>query len=103
MEVLKVTLKQHTPLLHFQPNEPGATLRASEVKPKLDKYILSKMEVEERRALDYKLSIYTEGNIKEYLAASYLSRRALDTLNRNNINKIEISPYFAQEKKIKAL
>ena len=103
MEVLKVTLKQHTPLLHFQPNEQGATLRASEVKPKLDKYILSKMEVEERRALDYKLSIYTEGNIKEYLAASYLSRRALDTLNRNNINKIEISPYFAQEKENKSL
>lgn len=103
MEVLKVTLKQHTPLLHFQPNEPGATLRASEVKPKLDKYILSKMKVEERCALDYKLSIYAEGDIKEYLAASYLSRRALDTLNRNNINKIEISPYFAQEKENKSL
>lgn len=40
MEVLKVTLKQHSPLLHFQPNEPGATLRASEVKPRLDRFII---------------------------------------------------------------
>lgn len=43
MQILKVTLKQHTPLLHFQPNEPNATLRASEVKPKLDKYIIEKV------------------------------------------------------------
>lgn len=43
MKVLKVTLKQHTPLIHFQPNEPGATLRVSEVKPKLDKYIIEKV------------------------------------------------------------
>ena len=43
MQILKVTLKQHTPLLHFQPNEPNATLRASEVKPKLDKYIIEQI------------------------------------------------------------
>ncbi len=40
MHTLKVTLKQHTPLLHFQHEQEGATLRASEVKPKLDKYII---------------------------------------------------------------
>lgn len=43
MEILKILLKQHTPLLHFQPNEPDATLRASEVKPKLDKYIIEQI------------------------------------------------------------
>lgn len=43
MEVLKVTLKQHTPLIHFQHYEKGATLRASEVKPKLDKFIIEKL------------------------------------------------------------
>ena len=36
MKTLKVTLKQHTPLIHFQHEQYGATLRASEVKPKLD-------------------------------------------------------------------
>lgn len=48
MHTLKVTLKQHTPLIHFQHDQDGATLRASEVKPKLDKYILSKLTPEER-------------------------------------------------------
>lgn len=41
MHTLKVTLKQHTPLIHFQHDQEGATLRASEVKPKLDKFILN--------------------------------------------------------------
>ncbi|WP_373730919.1 hypothetical protein [Bacteroides heparinolyticus] len=43
MHTLKVTLKQHTPLIHFQHDQEGATLRASEVKPKLDKFILTKL------------------------------------------------------------
>ena len=43
MHTLKITLKQHTPLIHFQHDQEGATLRASEVKPKLDKFILTKL------------------------------------------------------------
>lgn len=39
MHTITVELKQHTPLLHFQHSQDGATLRASEVKPKLDKFI----------------------------------------------------------------
>ena len=48
MHTLKVTLKQHTPLIHFQHDQEGATLRASEVKPKLDKFILTRLSKEER-------------------------------------------------------
>ncbi|MEL7223220.1 MAG: hypothetical protein AAGJ93_17980, partial [Bacteroidota bacterium] len=33
-------LKQHTPLIHFQHEQSGATLRATEVKAKLDRFIL---------------------------------------------------------------
>lgn len=40
MHTLTIKLKQHTPLIHFQHDQDGATLRASEVKPKLDKFIL---------------------------------------------------------------
>lgn len=40
MKQLTVKLKQHTPLIHFQHYQEGATLRASEVKPRLDRYIL---------------------------------------------------------------
>ena len=43
MNTLTIKLKQHTPLIHFQHDQEGATLRASEVKPKLDKYILTQL------------------------------------------------------------
>lgn len=78
MKTLTVTLKQHTPLIHFQHDQYGATLRASEVKPKLDKFVLTKLgggnyekgisEAEkegllvgkgEHPALNYKISIKT--------------------------------------------
>ncbi|MCL6102246.1 MAG: hypothetical protein M1292_07100, partial [Bacteroidetes bacterium] len=40
MYKLEFTLKQHTPLIHFQHDQAGATLRATEVKPKLDKFLV---------------------------------------------------------------
>lgn len=43
MYKLEIKLKQHTPLIHFQHDQEGATLRASEVKPKLDKFVLTKL------------------------------------------------------------
>lgn len=36
---ISLSLRQHTPLIHFQYEEDGATLRATELKPKLDKYL----------------------------------------------------------------
>jgi hypothetical protein len=39
--VLTFELQQHTPLIHFQPEQEGAGLRATEVKPKLDKFLLT--------------------------------------------------------------
>lgn len=41
---LKFELEQHTGLLHFQHVQTGATLRATEVKPKLDRYIAKRYE-----------------------------------------------------------
>ena len=40
MHKLTIKLEQHTPLLHFQHEQTGATLRATEVKPKLDKFLI---------------------------------------------------------------
>jgi len=69
MYKLEIKLKQHTPLIHFQHDQEGATLRASEVKPKLDRFIISKLKENhksykhlltgngEHEALDYKLKI----------------------------------------------
>lgn len=39
MYKLTFTLQQHTPIIHFQHDQEGATLRATEVKPKLDRFI----------------------------------------------------------------
>lgn len=40
---MELNLAAQTPMIHFQHGEDGATLRASEVKPKLDRFILKKM------------------------------------------------------------
>jgi len=86
---LQFTLKQHTPLLHFQHEQAGATLRPTEVKAKFDQYLWKKAwqdafdkgsqflvgytpdrakdlrnryEGAERfRALDYKISFVAQG------------------------------------------
>jgi len=42
---LSVMLKQHTPMIHFQCNQKGATLRATELKPKLDKFIKNDLKI----------------------------------------------------------
>lgn len=56
----------HSPLIHFQADEGGATLRASEVKPKLDAYLISKLKTIKRewyvqpgksQALNYRMKI----------------------------------------------
>jgi hypothetical protein len=69
----KVELKQHTPLIHFQHGQEGATLRASDLKPKLDRYLLNKLPDYQKylvgggfadpdhQALDYKVHIVAEG------------------------------------------
>jgi len=51
---MKIILKQHTPLIHFQHDQDGATLRATEVKPKLDKYIIKRYGLVEKRIKDGK-------------------------------------------------
>ena len=70
------TLEQQTPLIHFQYDEPGATLRATEVKPKLDEFIIqqNKGKDELRKshpdwfinnksdALNYKMHIMIDGS-----------------------------------------
>lgn len=124
MKTLKVTLKQHTPLIHFQHTENGATLRASEVKPKLDRFIIEKLgggsydNVKDQVkgtypqlfipkegvfALNYKLNIKAFGEKVEYLISSYLKKDEKETLDDNCILYISNSPYFAQENENKAV
>jgi len=70
---LEFILKQHTPMIHFQSDQKGATLRATELKPKLDRFLIelfkregidysSFLLVGEDKALDYKVTILTQEN-----------------------------------------
>ncbi len=77
----KLELEAQSPLIHFQSNEAGCTIRASEVKPKLDRFLLQKAEnkkidlkdckIKDRNALDYKMQIIEKGaseiiDLKDY-------------------------------------
>lgn len=69
METLIVTLRQHTPLIHFQHDQDGATLRASEVKPKLDRFLAYELKDDEYiavQALSYCKSEKTRKDIKGF-------------------------------------
>ena len=65
------TLKQQTPIIHFQYAQSGATLRATEVKPKLDAFILKKVGektaqsegwfIGDTEALNYKMRFHSPG------------------------------------------
>lgn len=122
MYKLEFTLKQHTPLIHFQYDQEGATLRASEVKPKLDRFIIEKLGNGdfkkgteyvknegwlvgrgEHEALDYKLKIISTETPSEFLITSYLKKEKGDILERSGINTIPSSPYFAQEEYTKKI
>lgn len=69
---LEYKLKQQTPIIHFQSEQIGATLRATEVKPKLDRYIKKRINVAEHTdwfigndpegALNYKMQIVAKGD-----------------------------------------
>ncbi|HHB94147.1 MAG TPA: hypothetical protein ENK88_03290 [Campylobacterales bacterium] len=80
---LEFTLKQHTPIIHFQSNQIGATLRATELKPKLDKFLIEQFEKSnidyktflisgQDRALDYKIKIETIGKPDTKLPNNFL-------------------------------
>ena len=92
---LSYTLNQQTPLIHFQHDQKGATLRATEVKPKLDRFIIEKMGgkenvpaswfIGETNALNYKLRILTTGkpNVSNMIEAEI----AWDRAKRQNADK----------------
>lgn len=77
-------LKQHTPIIHFQHDEDGATLRASELKPKLDKFLLNYFT---DKKIDYKNFL-----IKNTNAFNYKVKISIDK-NKNQI--IDLKDYKA--------
>jgi hypothetical protein len=86
---LEFTLKQHTPMIHFQSDQAGATLRATELKPKLDKFLIKyafnddfekykefligydskkkESDFDGKKAFDYKVKISNDTSIKKIM------------------------------------
>ena len=81
------TLLPQSPLIHFQWKQPGAALRATEVKPKLDRYIIKRYgepipdnwrNEQSPNALNYKLRLVADGS-PEFSLLGYIGRRNADT------------------------
>lgn len=101
---VKFTLKQHTPIIHFQSDQSGATLRATELKPKFDRFLISyvfknkKSEYQkylidkEKDALDYKVKIYNQANIIS-------TPKAYVNIKKETDKTVYQAPYFADVNK----
>ncbi|PRR77936.1 hypothetical protein CLLI_20310 [Clostridium liquoris] len=81
-----VTLKQNNPLIHFQGDQSGATIRGTEFKPKLDKFLIknaflgnfelykqylvgykvgrTKDDFKDKEAFNYKIKFYNMKNLQ---------------------------------------
>ena len=96
---VEFTLKQHTPIIHFQSEQSGATLRATELKPKFDKFLLEKVEdipykenANGHKSLDYKVKIINKTNVLSTPKAYVNPKKETDTTAYQ-------SPYFADANK----
>ncbi len=65
MAKLRIKLRQHTPLIHFQAQQEGATLRASELKPKLDRFLIEEVFHQEFDAYKKLLLGYKPGKAEQ--------------------------------------
>ena len=117
------SLKQHTPLLHFQYKQDAATLRATELKPSLDHLVIERVSGlqgeeaqnhfrenhshwlvggghNEHYALDYKIHIRARTKT-EYLVSSSIPRYRREEYTRDQILFISGAPFFADNEPIK--
>ncbi len=92
-------LKQHTPIIHFQSDQVGATLRATELKPKFDRFLKeyafnSEQEyknylIKDKDAFDYKVNIETSSNLKQI----FTYKTSISKRDRGNKN-FKVGSYF---------
>ena len=108
---LTFILRQHTPLIHFQADQPGATLRATELKPKLDRFLIKYfkekcisfekwLNPKQTNALQYKIQISAEGVMEKWYFFGPLNKEKRKVLDSARINYVENSLYFAQEQNV---
>lgn len=114
----KISLKQHTPIIHFQHEMDGATLRATELKPKLDRFIVEDLSKVDMTLFDKYKHLIIEDNFpingiavaspyKIRINSQKLNEYVFTSLRDKDINRtfsnigIGNAPYFADNKNIK--
>lgn len=109
---LTATLESQSPMIHFQARETGAVLRASEVKPKLDRFLIKKMiknlvansqltNEEALKKLKEKHSEYFQ-DVKLNYALNYKMRIIATKVNEFSLEdggKSRYAPFFANSGK----
>ena len=98
-------LEQQTPMIHFQSSEAGATLRASEVKPKLDKFLIKQLGdgdyekgIEKAKEKGWIIGGYPALNYKMRFKASGKDSASNPVSGKNKVGKIKgIGCYFFTE------
>lgn len=128
MHKLTFTLRQHTPLIHFQWEQAGATIRPPELKSKLDKWILQRktncyglsdellkvvkmdetitpwikgIRKKDHPALDYKVTVvaYGDNQFKEELNTRVDNVTKRDGSTKKEVVEKDYPPFFANQMK----
>lgn len=121
---LEVILRQHTPLIHFQADQAGATLRASEVKPRLDKFIVNELKtinpeiykeykddisknnfplnLENKFCSPYKLKIFNESKSKKIMCRTYINKNEQNNIKKKNKIPLSGVSYFGDNYAVKS-
>lgn len=90
---LTYQLKQQTPMLHFQYEQSGATLRVTEVKPKLDRFLISKLGGGEYEAVKKE---FKEANTKLFIGDTFALNYKMQ-INATGEKKVSEFKRFTEE------
>lgn len=99
MSSYSVELKQHTPLIHFQSKQNGATIRATELKPKIDNFIIEKLKKVDPELYQEYQSVINEDNfpIKARISSKYKISISIASKPHKEEYSREV-PYFGNNK-----
>lgn len=78
---LTFTLRQHTPIIHFQWNEEGATIRPTELKAKLDKWLIASIMNEHRGGKERLDASLQDETLKKWLKGAKVKDKTNPALN----------------------
>lgn len=81
MSKIEFILRQHTPIIHFQWHEKDATIRPTELKAKLDKWLIATLENEHRGADERLSAAMRNVNLKKWLRGANVKDKCNPAFN----------------------